>query len=225
MTEEIKAILGRKPDLSGNTFGRWTVLKPTCRIGYKVYYICVCTCGNTKDVEQAQLTGGHSKSCGCIRTEMVVARSTTHGKYYTAEKKVHSSMLTRCYNTNYHQYHMYGGRGITVEESWKDFANFYKDMGPRPSPEHQLDRRDNSLGYSKQNCEWVTKSVNARNKRSTVLVEYEGKMIPLIEVAETLNIDYHALFYRYQKGERGALLFRPSSKAPLRNPINTKEPI
>jgi hypothetical protein len=124
-------------------------------------------------------------------------------------------MMTRCNNPNYFEYHLYGGRGIKVCPEWHgNFAKFYEDMGPRPSPEHQLDRRDNSLGYSKSNCYWATKTQNARNKRNTIMVEYKGELKPLSEWAEIHGLDYHAVFYRYQKGDTGDKLFRPSQANP-----------
>lgn len=203
----------RGEDLLGRSVGRWSVLREGKRVGYIIYYVCRCSCGVEKEVSRRGLLDGSSLSCGCLRTEQVIARNTTHGAYYTPEHRVWASMRNRCSNTKYHEYHLYGGRGIAVCPEWEaSFEAFYKDMGSRPSPQHQLDRKDNNLGYSKENCYWATRTQNARNKRNTVLVEYEGRQVALTEVAELLGIDYHALFYRYQKGERGVELFRPSAK-------------
>lgn len=126
-------------------------------------------------------------------------------------------MLTRCNNPKYSEYHLYGGRGVTVCEEWGDFKKFFDDMGPRPSPAHQIDRKNNELGYSKDNCYWATRSENVRNRRTTIFVDYKGEQKPLIEVAETVGVDYHTLFYRYQQGETGANLFRPSGAPKLEN--------
>lgn len=203
----------RGQPLTGLVFGRWTVMGESRREGYVIYYDCLCICGGTGEVPRRDLLKHSSSSCGCLRTEQVVTRSTTHGLYHTPEHRVWASMCTRCHNPSYVQYHLYGGRGITVCQEWRDsYERFYLDMGPRPSSSHQIDRKENSLGYFKDNCYWATRSQNARNKRSTVFVDFEGRPTPLIEVSERLGIAYHALFYRYQKGERGNLLFRPSSK-------------
>jgi len=161
-------------------------------------------------VDRKSLLSGSSKSCGCLRTEGIVARSTTHGSCYAPEHRVWASMLTRCNNPKYGEFHLYGGRGITVCPAWRDFKVFLTDMGSRPSPQHQIDRKNNELGYSKENCYWATKVENARNKRNTVKVDYLGVSKPLSEVAEIIGVDYHALFYRYQLGETGANLFRAS---------------
>lgn len=202
----------RGESLTGKKSGKWFIGRLTRKEGYQTWYECTCSCdkATVKEVNRAFLLQGVSKSCGCYRTEGTVARSTTHGGYHTPEHRVWASMLTRCTNPKYGEYHLYGGRGITVCEEWKDFKKFFDDMGPRPSPAHQIDRKNNDLGYSKSNCYWATKTQNARNKRTTVFVEYEGEQKPLVEVAEIIGVDYHALFYRYQSGQTGANLFRPS---------------
>lgn len=77
---------------------------------------------------------------------------------------VWAEMLSRCRNPNHVQYHDYGGRGITVSDDWLESKNFMRDMYPRPDGA-TLDRRNNSAGYSKENCEWVSRLVNNKNKR------------------------------------------------------------
>jgi len=93
-----------------------------------------------------------------------------HGMTNTPEYKTWGAMKERCYNKNNKDYPRYGGRGITIYERWKNsFMAFYEDMGDRPFPEAELDRRENDEGYSKDNCRWVTPSVNSRNRSTTKL--------------------------------------------------------
>ena len=64
--------LKRNNDLSGNIYGRLTVIRPTKkRSGSKIMWECLCTCGSKKLIQTDSLTGGKTKSCGCIQRETV----------------------------------------------------------------------------------------------------------------------------------------------------------
>lgn len=77
------------------------------------------------------------------------------------------SMRDRCYRKTSPQFKDYGGRGITVCNSWKkSYVSFLQDMGRAPSPLHSLDRIDNNAGYYAGNCRWATKSEQALNRRA-----------------------------------------------------------
>lgn len=88
-----------------------------------------------------------------------------HGMYKTITYRTWTSMKARCKNPSVNRYEYYGGRGITYDTKWETFEGFYEDMGKRPSKRHQLDRIDNDGNYTKDNCRWITRSKNQRNKR------------------------------------------------------------
>ena len=99
-----------------------------------------------------------------------ITKKEYHGMSDTPEYHVWENMIQRCYNESYKCYHRYGGRGIAVCNRWLySFVNFYEDMGDKPFPRAEIDREKNNLGYFKDNCRWVTHSINNQNKDKNVV--------------------------------------------------------
>lgn len=109
-------------------------------------------------------------------------------------------IINRCRCPSDTNYSRYGGRGITVCERWYDFANFYADMGPRPSSKHSIERRDNNGNYEPENCYWTTKLVQQRNMRSNRLMTYEGRTQCVAAWADESPVSAAVLRYRLFKG-------------------------
>lgn len=107
-------------------------------------------------------------------------RHEKHGMRWTRTYRIWLNMKSRCDNPNATSYRHYGARGITYCKQWKAFSSFLRDMGEAP-PKLELDRIDNSKGYSKGNCHWVSKQRNLQNTRRTVFVDYGGKKMCLSE--------------------------------------------
>lgn len=117
-------------------------------------------------VRGEDLRSGNSTSCGCLQKEKARARFLTHGQSETRLFKIWLQMKQRCFNPNDDKYADYGGRGITVKEPWlSDFEAFRRDMGPRPSDEHSVDRVNNDGNYEPGNCRWATRLEQAANRR------------------------------------------------------------
>ncbi len=185
----------------GALFGRWEVQRelPERRKGGRVY-LCRCLCGAEKAVPGTYLQSGNSKSCGCLQKELSKSRQTRHGMFGTLEYNAWMSMWARCTNPRHKAFHNYGGRGIRVCSAWKDFSVFYRDVGARPSPRHQLDRENNSRGYTKSNARWALPKANIRNRRNTVLVRHQGTLKPLALAAEIEGLKYATVLYRLRAG-------------------------
>ena len=189
-------------NLTGQTFGRLTVLEEGPHRNQKRYWYCRCECGTKKLIGQDALRKGLTTSCGCFHKEIAGHNLKTHGQANTLTHRSWASMKTRCTNPNYHEYHLYGGAGITICPEWQNsFATFLRDMGPRPSAQHSIDRIDPTKGYEPGNCRWATKKVQSRNRRNVHLLTYQGETLSLSEWAERLNVPYKVLSARINRSK------------------------
>lgn len=121
-----------------------------------------------------------------------------HGMSYSPVYFCYNEMKYRCNRKSHHAYKDYGGRGIKVCNRWlgeDGFDKFMNDMGMPPEG-HEIDRKDNNLGYSPDNCRWVLHKANTRNRRSNKMITYKGITKCLAQWAEDLDIDRKALAMR-----------------------------
>jgi hypothetical protein len=149
---------------TGSIFGHWRVIERALHPSSTTKYgwLCECLCGKRSVISGARLRGGLTKSCGCTKT--------SHGMTNTPTYKTWQSIWQRCSNKNDDHFERYGGRGISVCDEWADYEVFLSDMGVRPSGK-TIDRVNNDMGYSKENCRWASPKQQTRNSTVTVLDE------------------------------------------------------
>lgn len=169
---------------NGDRFGRLVAMSGEmtprdAKGNRKSHWLCKCDCGNESKVVTNNLKNGHTRSCGCLVGDTTREMRFVHGMSKRAERAaeygVWSGINTRCFNKNSHSFHHYGGRGITVCDRWRNsFTAFLEDMGPRPSPQHSIDRWPNNDGnYEPGNCRWATRVEQVRNRRVSVILTDE----------------------------------------------------
>ncbi len=133
-----------------------------------------------------------SRSCAAARTFKVA--TPKHGMANKVpEYYVWKTMIQRCHNPNNSKYPGWGGRGISVCKSWRDFRNFFADMGSRPTPKHTIERKQNNGNYEPENCVWATKKEQGRNKRNNHLISFNGDTLPLSAWAERIGLSESSL--------------------------------
>jgi len=110
-----------------------------------------------------------------------------HGQSYTGTYRSWRSMNNRCTNISDAHYPLWGGRGIKVCDRWKDFKNFYADMGDRPEG-LTLNRINNDGDYEPSNCHWATQKEQQRNRRDNVWLTFNGETLNLTDWADRIGI-------------------------------------
>lgn len=200
-------------NLTGDVYGRWTVIECVGRlvtVGGKsdgaTVWRCRCECGAERTVNYGALRSGVSKSCGCLRREVLNARALKHGdsrcKAYVAWQQAQQ----RCFNPERPCWNNYGGRGVTMCDGLKgDYVKWREVLGPAPSLKHSVDRRDNNGNYScgscshcqakgwKLNIHWATRGEQNSNRRSNRHFSWKGQIRNITEIARMENVAFCSL--------------------------------
>lgn len=187
----IKSIIGKKQ-------GMLTIIELLGSCGGRVCWLAKCDCGNTKVVKGSDFNNGSNKTCGC--TNLWIKHGGSIKGRVQEEYIIWGNMCSRCNNINNPRYTSYGGKGIKVCERWKNFVNFLKDMNPRPSKLHSIDRIDNNGNYEPNNCRWATNKEQCRNKNNNRLIEFAGKVLSVTEWSEVVGIARTTITHRLDRG-------------------------
>ncbi len=176
-------------DLTGLRINRWLVLKQVGVADNRRMWECICNCGTIKSLSTSLVY--IVRSCGCLQKEAVIATVLKRGiKPYPVERQIWRGIRERCINPQNSHYFDYGGRGIKMCDHWlRSFDNFIKDMGPRPSNKHTVERIKNDSHYEPGNCKWATMKQQANNRRSNRLFEYNGDTKTMQEIIDSTGIN------------------------------------
>lgn len=198
-------------DIIGLKFGKLTAIKRMENKGHNQFYLCKCDCGKEKVISKSSLILGRTKSCGCLKSCLLAKRNrkyklaekmhkknTTHNLSKTTIYKKYLGIKERCFNKNCEAYKYYGGRGITVCDEWKNnFQNFYDwAMSNGYKDNLTIERIDFNGNYCPENCKWIPRSEQTKNRRNVHKITYKGKTQSLSDWARELNINFNTLYQR-----------------------------
>lgn len=190
----------KRIDVIGKKVGMLTVISEAERRSDNLRRIvCLCDCGNEKEIYLLNLRG--KISCGCYGKGIVDGRAHyTHRLSTTQEYKIWIVMRARCINDKNWQYKDYGGRGITVCDRWiNSVENFISDMGLRPTKQHSIDRIDVNGNYEPSNCRWATPKEQSLNRRNNVFFTFNGLKRCVTDWARDLYTDRRTLRDRIKR--------------------------
>ncbi len=140
------------------------VMKPNGKRRQVGTYLCYC--GNEFTSDAYTVTSGAVRSCGCYNRKLVTNRNKIHGKSSLRLYTIYHNMKARCNNPKHTNFKDYGGRGIKICKAWNTYLVFEKWALSNGYKENlTLDRRINSQGYKPSNCRWVSKIIQANNRR------------------------------------------------------------
>lgn len=200
-----------RKDLTGKKFGRLTVLSFAYMKNNHSYWNCQCECGTIKTYLGKRLT--KIKSCGCLlketasqqmkkkwetgifSREKLASFKDGRTKWFLEhpnEKRLYQTWIGirrraggNRYKNNSDDRHAKIYSHLTVAPEWNDWLSFYnwaKNNGWKPGL--TIDRIDNSKGYYPDNCRWVSRAENNRNRRCVVYYDWHGEKLTLGQIAE-----------------------------------------
>lgn len=167
----------------------------------------MCDCGEIVNASIASVRIGGQKSCGCLRSKVSKDVNLRHGDSRPGSKynriyRIWSQMKRRCDLPTAVSYPNYGGRGISVCKEWSDDYVSFKNWSLENGYEDNLtiDRTNNDGNYEPDNCRWTTRTVQANNRSTNRIVEYEGKKYTLAELGRQTGTDPDSISYRLNLG-------------------------
>lgn len=189
----------RFKDLTGKRFGRLTVMAyaGTSGNGRSKRWVVRCDCGTEKVMFAVAFLYQYTISCGCYRK----TKFLRHGASDTVEHNAWMEIKRRCYDPRRRSYYLYGGRGISMCDEWRNsFEAFFRDMGLKPTKDHSIERRDVNGHYCPENCYWATRIEQANNTRTNHRLEYGGETHTMAEWSRLTGINVYRISERINSG-------------------------
>ena len=206
--------MGKIKDLTGQKFGRLTVIEMAPKTTRKTYWVCKCDCGNDTTVRSDQLQSGSCKSCGCYKRESDAINVSKNHKHKMSNTKLYSVWQGMKERTNQKYDHgNYSKNNIDMYEDWRnDFQNFYEwAINNEYKDGLSIDRINNKLGYYPDNCRWTDNKTQANNRETCIYITHQEKTQTLTQWCEELNLPYKTINARFKRNRNitPEKLFRP----------------
>lgn len=188
-------LLTREINYRKPSYSMLTAIEYSDSVNGRTIIKCKCSCGTFKNCVLYRVISGRQHSCGCF------TKNEQHGLRNHPLYTVWYNMKLRCYEPSTKYFNRYGGRGIKVSDAWvKKFSVFYNWAIVSWKKGLTLDRINNDGDYAENNCRFIDRKLQSRNKDNNLSITYNGETLLIIEWAEKLGINVHTLYGRYYKG-------------------------
>lgn len=206
-------------DLTGQRYGRLTVVSLASHDNGIVFWNCVCDCGSQKIAKASELRSGHTSSCGCLLKESRRKNALTRAlvnrdlptdiKTYKKLQAIFLGMHRRC-SDKYCKPEHYANRGISVCEEWSEFDGFLSwALSNGYKVGLTIDRINNDGDYSPENCRWVTNKEQQNNRRDNVYITIGGETKTMKQWSEYYGLNYGMVRQRRKNGWPQSRWFEP----------------
>ena len=186
--------------LTGEKFGKWSVIERAPNKGRAVMWRCRCDCGTEKIVHGTSLKSGTSTMCrSCAdRSHKPRSHGLTKHPLYRTWQRIKSSTT----NPNHQDYEWYGGKGVSVCEEWfHDFTKFYEwSITHGYQPGLTIDRIEVDGNYEPSNCRWIPFKEQTLNRTDSVYLTHNGITRTVKEWSQITGIKPSTLYARFHKG-------------------------
>lgn len=184
-----------KKKFLGLRFGRLTIVEWSRSIKGRTYFKCLCDCGNFTETGIDRLKSGVTTSCGCVVIENNKQRKGIGWDVNDYRRNpnsrlygIHRGIMNRCFDSRMMNYHIYGGRGITICEEWKEREIFIKwALKNGYNKNLSIDRIDNDGNYEPTNCRWATCKQQSNNNSRNKLITYNGETLTHTQWSEKMG--------------------------------------
>lgn len=175
---------------TGSKFGNLTILRELPTVHGRSRSLCQCSCGAKVEVNNYDLRSGNTRSCGCLQRTRTSESNRTHGGSRTRLYHIWTNMKERCYWSANPAYKNYGARGIQMCPEWKDDFKSFHDWAVSNGYGKSLtiERRNVDLGYSPDNCCWIPRVNQAKNRTMNRYVTIDGETMCLAEAARLYGV-------------------------------------
>lgn len=187
-------------EMTGRRFGLWLVIEPAERRHGRDRWLCHCDCGTVRTIYGTSLRTGDTRSCRCALRKPKTGTPHNRRLY-----QCWADMHRRCTDPEAHNFHNYGGRGITVCAEWIEFSTFRTwALGAGYAPNLTIDRIMVNEGYSPGNCRWADHLTQCRNRRAVAKAP-DGTPWPTVAIAHGVSVQlYNSRVSRGWPRERAA---------------------